>query len=197
MAENESMIIDEFLPDFDVSERHQIVINSSVSQAYAALHSTNFGRPLLVRALLALRALPSWLLRRINGQASSTQSPKTLTMKTFLSNGFVLLSELKEREIVLGLVGRFWTLTGCLEGTDDKRFRQEERPGLAKAAWNFAFEETNNGTRVTTETRVKCTDGSSRRRFKVYWVVVRPFSGLLRRYMLRELRRTAERESAV
>lgn len=191
------MMIDDFLPEFDVIERHQIIINAPVSQAYAALHSTNFGRPLLVRALLALRALPSWLLRRIKGQTSVGQSPKSLTLKTFLSNGFVLLSEFKEKEIVLGLVGRFWTPTGCLEGTDGKRFRQEERPGLAKAAWNFAFEEIRNGTRVTTETRVKCTDGSSRRRFKMYWLVVGPFSGLLRRYMLRELRRTAERGSAV
>ena len=191
------MMIDEFLPEFDVIERHQIIINAPVSQAYAALHSTNFGRPLLVRALLSLRALPSWLLRRLRGQISGGQSSKRLTLKTCLNNGFVLLSEFKEKEIVLGLVGRFWTPTGCLEGTDGKRFRQEERPGLAKAAWNFAFEQTSKGTIVTTETRVKCTDGISRRRFKMYWVVVGPFSGLLRRYMLRELRREAERGSAV
>lgn len=191
------MIIDEFLPEFDVSERHQIVIKSSVSQAYAALYSTDFGRPFLVRAMLALRALPSWLLGRMRRKPSPAPRPGTVTLETFLNNGFVLLSELKEMEIVLGLVGRFWTLTGGLEGTDSKRFRQEARPGLAKAAWNFSFEETKNGTRVTTETRVKCTDSTSRLRFKMYWVVVRPFSGLLRRYMLRELRRTAERGSEV
>jgi hypothetical protein len=190
-------MIHDFLPEFDVIERHQILINAPVSQAYAALHSTNFGRPHLVRALLALRALPSWLLRRSRGQTSGAESPKTLTLKTFLNYGFVLLSEDKEKEVVLGVVGRFWTPTGCLEGSDGERFRQEERPGLAKAAWNFAFEELRNGTRVTTETRVKCTDRSSRRRFKMYWLVVGPFSGLIRRSMLRELRRTAERTDAV
>ena len=193
------MLIDEFLPEFDVVERHQILIDAPVAQSYAALRLTDFGRPLAVRAMLALRALPSFLLglprllRRLKGQTSGHTSPPTLTLDTFLKHGFALLSEAKEEEVVLGLVGRFWTPTGCLETTSGKRFRQEGRPGLAKAAWNFAFEQTGAGTRVTTETRVKCTDASSRRRFKLYWLAVGPFSGLLRRYMLRELRRTAER----
>ena len=186
------MLIDDFLPEFDAVERHQILIKAPVAQSYAALRLTDFGRPLPVRALLALRALPAWLMSRIRGRASGDPAPQMLTLHTFLNHGFALLSESKEEELVLGLIGRFWTPTGCLEATDGKRFRQEGRPGLAKAAWNFAFEENGGGTIVTTETRVKCTDGASRRKFKLYWLVVGPFSGLLRRYMLKELRRTAE-----
>jgi hypothetical protein len=191
------MTIDEFLPDFDVVERHQTIILAPVSQTYIALHSTDFGRPMAVKALLALRALPSLLLKSFRRQPSSKQPAPKLTLDKFLNSGFVLLSEVKEKEIVLGLVGRFWTLTGCLEETDADRFKREQKAGVAKAAWNFTFEKTSKGTRVRTETRVKCTDESSRRRFRAYWMLVGPFSGLIRRKMLRELRRTAERASAV
>lgn len=186
------MRIDEFLPEFDVVERHQTFIDAPVSRTYAALHSTDFGRPLLVRVLLALRALPSLLLKATEPLSSGSQRVQPLTLNTLLSKGFVLLSEDREKEIVLGAVGRFWTPTGCLEETDAIRFKREERAGVAKAAWNFIFERSGKGTRVSTETRVKCSDEASRRRFRAYWMVVGPFSGLIRRKMLKELKRSAE-----
>ena len=48
-------------------------------------------------------------------------------------------------------------------------------------------------TRLVTETRVQCLDAASSRRFGLYWVVVRPFSGLIRRAMLRAVAREATR----
>lgn len=190
-------MIDEFLPEFDVVERHQIFIDVPVSHAYTALLSTDFGRSVLIRALLALRALPSLLLKAPGPQSSDSRRVKPLTLDTLLSNGFVLLSEGKEKEIVLGAVGRFWTPSGCLEETDAIRFKREERAGVAKAAWNFVFEPVGKGTQVSTETRVKCTDEASRRRFRAYWMVVGPLSGLIRGKMLAELKRSAERARAV
>jgi hypothetical protein len=185
------MLIDDFLPTFDVTERHQVFIQASPARVYDVLLTTDFGRPLPVRALLALRALPAWLLHRDRSHRASRQ----ITFATFLQNGFVRLAERRGEEIVLGLVGRFWTLTGCLEQTDPQAFQRECRPGLAKAAWNFTIESVGQVTKVVTETRVQCTDGQSRRRFRAYWLLIRPFSGLLRRYMLRELRQAAERQT--
>jgi hypothetical protein len=49
------------------------------------------------------------------------------------------------------------------------------------------------GAAVSTETRVLCTDERSRRAFRRYWTLVRPFSGLTRIEMLRAIRREAER----
>lgn len=184
------MLIDDFLPAFDVTERHQIIIQAPPAQVYHALRTADFGRPLLVRTLLALRALPSWLRRprRHRGQ-------RQITLATFLQNGFVLLAVRPGQEIVLGLVGRFWTPTGGLEQSGPEAFQSESRPGLAKAAWNFTFEPFGQATKVVTETRVQCTDGQSRRRFRAYWLLIRPFSGLLRRLMLRTLRQAAEGET--
>lgn len=45
---------------------------------------------------------------------------------------------------------------------------------------------------LSTETRVWLTDARARRRFRAYWLVVRPFSGLVRRSWLAAARRRAE-----
>jgi hypothetical protein len=43
---------------------------------------------------------------------------------------------------------------------------------------------------------VFCADADARRRFKAYWLFVRPFSGLLRIMILRAVRRAAEDDRA-
>src|SRR5215213_1917910 len=69
-----------------------------------------------------------------------------------------------------------------------------ERPGeelLLGVAGRF-WRPTGDIVRLATETRVRCTDPASRRSFLRYWTVVGPFSGLIRREMLRSIRRAAE-----
>jgi len=39
--------------------------------------------------------------------------------------------------------------------------------------------------------RAKKQDAASRRRFRLYWLLIRPFSGLMRRLMLRAIAREA------
>jgi hypothetical protein len=48
------------------------------------------------------------------------------------------------------------------------------------------------GARLETETRICLTDASARRRFGAYWLVIRPFSGLIRRSWLRAAKKRAE-----
>ena len=75
-----------------------------------------------------------------------------------------------------------------------QEFAAFDEPGWAKAAWNFRVEPAaGGGAAVTTETRVLCTDERSRRTFRCYWLLIRPFSGLIRHEILRLLRREAER----
>jgi hypothetical protein len=54
-------------------------------------------------------------------------------------------------------------------------------------------EATSHSTLLTTETRIWCADGRARRRFALYWALVRPFSGLIRILMLRAVAREATR----
>jgi hypothetical protein len=45
---------------------------------------------------------------------------------------------------------------------------------------------------LSTETRVHVADPASRKKFRRYWLVVRPFSGLIRILLLRAARTRAE-----
>jgi hypothetical protein len=93
---------------------------------------------------------------------------------------------------VIGVVGRFWSMTGNVCLADRESFRSPPAPGTAKAAWNFLVAPTPGGSRVTTETRVLCADEESRRSFRRYWSVVGPFSGIIRLEALRLIRRQAQ-----
>ena len=96
-------------------------------------------------------------------------------------------------ELLIGLEGRFWRPRPDLRTTDTRRFREPLGPGLARAAWDFRLEPLETGaTRLSTETRVRCADAAARRRFRPYWLLVRPGSGLILRAMLAAIRRAAE-----
>jgi hypothetical protein len=109
--------------------------------------------------------------------------------------GFIPLGENPAEEILLGVVGKFWTRAGDLQRLDPGGFQQFDRAGFAKVAWNFAIAPQNEGrTRLTTETRIYCTDPNSRRRFRLYWSVIGPFSAWIRRETLRILKERLELE---
>ncbi|EGH05146.1 hypothetical protein PSYAE_24927, partial [Pseudomonas amygdali pv. aesculi str. 0893_23] len=44
-------------------------------------------------------------------------------------------------------------------------------------------------TRLVTETRVQCLDAVALRQFRPYWYLIRPFSGLIRRRVLKAIQR--------
>ena len=163
------MLLDSLLPHYDFSERHSIATTASPERAYAALRTANLASSPIVRALLALRGM-----RR--------------TTHEFPPRGFFLIGDDPPREIVLGLQGPFWKPNCKLHDVDSTTFGQPVPHGVARGAWNFTFE---NG-RITTETRVLCAD-DARTKFRMYWTLIRPFSGLIRRFMLRALRDEAER----
>lgn len=192
----EAMLIDEFLPRYDVVERHGIRVDAPASRVYEAIWAADLARSLPVRVLLGLRTLPSLLVDRAKARrlADVLQRSTTVTLQTVLSQGFYLLAEEPGREVLLGVVGRFWTPTASLEPTDPERFRSAAAPGRAKGAWNFTVTALGEGsTRLETETRVQCADARTLARFRPYWLVVRPFSGLIRRMMLRTIRAAALR----
>jgi hypothetical protein len=62
-----------------------------------------------------------------------------------LEGGFVLLGERPERELALGVVGRFWTPGGERVTLDADGFRAFDRPGYAKAVWDFRVAPDGQG----------------------------------------------------
>lgn len=183
------MLLDEFLPDYDVADRHRVAVGASVGRVYDAVRALDMGGSAMIRTLFFLRELPALLTARNRGG----ERRLGLTLDGLIGSGFVLLGERPGREILLGLVGRFWTPSGDLRRVRADEFRGFATPGYAKAAWSFFLTPQDpETTLLLTETRVLCLDPASRTRFRRYWSFVGPFSGVIRKEVLRGIKREAE-----
>ena len=156
-------LIDEFLPVYDVVERHQIDIHAPVEPTYAAVRALDMGTSTRIRWLFILRGLPALLRSRDRRE----ELRRSLTLDGLLESGFILLGERPHQELLLGIVGRPWTPSGDTQRVDVEGFRNFETPGYAKVAWSFFISQRSDGsTQLVTETRVRCFDDASRRRFR-------------------------------
>jgi hypothetical protein len=189
------MLLDDYLPEFDVRTSYATRIAASPARVYASLWTANFDHWGVTRTLYAVRTLPSFparpreTWRRFRDELFQQR----FTLDCMLSEGFALLEERPGEELVLGTVGRFWRARGELCGVSPARFREPAPSGTAKAAWNFEVGLRADGaTELRTETRVLCADVATRRRFRAYWILIKPFSGLIRREMLAAVRSAAE-----
>lgn len=168
------MLIDRLLPHSDFHEYHSTIVRGEPDRIYGVIRRGELATHPIVGMLLKLRGL----------------SASAFSIDLFVRQGFCILAEDPPREIVLGIEGPFWRPFCELTPVDAASFQRPVPKGSARAAWNFAVEPRGDGTAlVSTETRVMCTNW----RFRAYWLVVRPFSGLIRRLMLRSIRKRSER----
>ena len=170
------MLIDEFMLKYDFSETHDIKIRASAENVFRALNEVDLCESPIIRGLFLLRGLPT----------------EKMTLREMRKMRFETLGEEENKEILLGLAGKFWTLTGNLQKVDSNNFREFDEKGFAKAVWNFSLAEIEGETTLKTETRIQCLDEESRKSFALYWTLVEPFSGLIRTEMLRIIKQKAE-----
>jgi hypothetical protein len=166
------MPVTDALPAYHHNERHSIHVRASPARALAAAREVRFADVPLVRTLFRLRGL----------RAANAQRPIWDALR---ARGFQALGD-----DTIVLVGRPWSLRGGARPVDD--FVAFDEPGYAKMALDLRALPEGDGARLETETRVFLTDRASRRRFAAYWLVIRPFSALIRRSWLRAAKRRAE-----
>lgn len=170
------MLIDEYLPEYHIAKRHETIIQAPAEAIYPLARQLDMSSSLLIRGLFALRGLPA----------------NHLNLAELLKQGFFILKEKENEELVIGLAGRFWTFAGDLQRLNPQAFREFREAGYAKAVWNFSLQPMQEDfTRLSTETRVFCTDNKSLRKFRFYWTFIGPFSGLIRKEMLQVIKQKA------
>ncbi len=177
--------LERVLPRFDVAKRHRLEIAAPASAVWKALDRHEFAASGIGRLLMALRGYGP---RR-------TGSAKPGTLAERLGRfGFVALERVEGREVVFGIAGRFWLPRGGLRRLTREEFLGFAEEGFVKAVWNLEVRERGGeSSELLTETRVLCFGGAARRRFRAYWALIEPFSGLTRRAMLRAISREAGR----
>lgn len=165
------MSVRDALPVYHHHERHAIRVAATPERALAAAREARLNDVPLVRLLFRLRGLRA--------------GPSGPIWDALLAEGFQAFGD----DTVV-LVGRPWSPGGSLRRVDD--FVGFAEPGYAKMAMDLRSVPDGDGARIETETRVYLTDARARRRFRAYWLVVRPFSGLIRRSWLKAAKRRAE-----
>ena len=167
------------LPDWDFREVHRRRVAAAATELFAAVEAVTPAELPLFRLLMRLRSFG----RRTLGR--SIDAPLFAQLQT---QGFVLLGRDAPLELVLGLIGTPWRIRGGLRPLRDlAAFAAFTESGAVKVATNVLVEDGL----VATETRVLASDAGARRRFRAYWLVVRPWSGAIRREWLRAIERRA------
>jgi hypothetical protein len=173
------------LPLYDFGSRHVVEIAAPAARVWEAIeqYAPSHDGSALVRLLFRLRGF--------------TPRPTRLGLRAgFARTGFRVLAERPGVEIVFGIAGRFWRLDEPAALTivaDAGAFRAYGAPGAAKAAMSLHVEALGPArTRLTTATRVRCSDRAAYYRFALYWGLIKPASGWIRREMLRAVAHRAE-----
>lgn len=188
-AKRERPLIDGFLSDYDFRAAYEIPVNAPAPAVYEHLLASDLHASWIVRLLISLRT----------GKRIPQDQPRRGFRQRFQGSGFVILAEMPDEELVIGVVGKFWRPDGgrYLDLRPDE-FVGFSRPGHAKVAMNFRVRpERVESTVFSTETRILCCDRAAWWKFRAYWALVGPFSGVIRKAMLKQIKREAERAESI
>lgn len=178
-------LIDRWLSQPDVFSRHSKTIRSSA----AVMHYCFLNHPLpagrISRWLMIIRRWPLFLKGR---PRAPSLIAKPLSMVENLQKLGLIVLEQDHQEVVLGFAGKFWSLAPQFLSLTKQEYRDFSGNGYAKAAVSFRFKPLDAlSCVVSTETRVLASDPRARFQLKLYWSIIEPFSGLIRRQMLTAL----------
>ena len=175
----QSVGLDDVMPDYDFRERHHRSVGATVEATWTALTELTLTDLTITRPLVALRHV---------NRSSGAHKP-------LLTDGPIGLVYCKDQEVAIaGAIGRPWQPRPSKKPVADlPSFIEFADPGWTKYLTEFRIEPglSRNRCTLSTETRGLSTDVHARRRFRLYWTLIRLPSGLIRREILRSVERTA------
>jgi hypothetical protein len=163
-------LLDSFMPDYDVGERHAIAVAAPANVTFVTARELNLYDSRLVRAIFSAREV---LMR---SQPDATPRPTGL-LEQMKAIGWGVLAEVPDREIVMGAVTKPWEPTPTFRSIPADRFAAFAEPDYVKIVW----------------TRAVATDVVARTKFRRYWSLLSPGIILIREATVRALRTAAER----
>ncbi len=188
-ATNRVTKLDDWMPRWQVRERHALRIAAAPDRVFAAIHDVRADEILLFRTLTAIRRCGG------TGPESILNAPEQKPLlEVATQTTFLLLANDVPTEVVVGTViaaPRAVLEAGRLE---PGLFRKTLPPGVVLATMNFLVTpDEGGGSTVVTETRIYANSPAALRRFGVYWRLIHPGSDLIRRMWLRAIAQRAER----
>ncbi len=173
-AMENTRLIDRYLPRHTFSEYHEILINAPMETVYKAARNFDLSKSKRIGILFRLRGLPTARLK----------------LQEFITDmGFTTIEENVPTENLIG----FWAGYKIAPIPSPEDFINNTLPARIKAVWNFYLTPLGSDrTRLSTETRVLCVTPMSKLTFGLYWLLIKPFSGAIRKKMLEIIKNDAE-----
>ena len=179
-------VLDDVMPEYQFFERHSVRIHARPERVMQAVRQSTFGDMKSLVTLLKIRGA----VLRAPSDATGALSQDKRVLDAFLASGYV--SGGSDHEIVMcgGANMRAKRPLAVRTLQDLADYREQ---GAVKMAYDFNVEDAGGGwSTITTETRVVATDDSTRRGMGLYWRLIVPGSGLLRRQWLEGIKKGAE-----
>jgi len=161
-----------------ISKKYAEEVNAPIDKVYSVVHAIDASHSTICKWLFRLRGFPSHMA----------------TLDGLQKFGFVMLGDVPLKELAFGLVGKFWTYSGKIQRLSSENFKDFQQDGFAKAVGNIALKSLGaRRTLVECETRVLCYGNQSAFFFRLYWTLVSPFSGLIRKEWLKIIKKESEK----
>ena len=179
-------LLDEFIPTYEVVERHHVRVVAPAVIALAAACDMDLAQSAINRGIFRGRELI------LGAQPDKVRSPRTL-LAWAKELGWAVLAEIPDREVVFGAVTRPWEANPVFRPLPRQEFASFHEPGYAKIVWTLRADPISATESVArTETRVTTTDQAARKAFRRYWSLVSPGVEVIRWVSLRLVKREAE-----
>jgi hypothetical protein len=184
---NADALLDIFMPNYEVVDRHSVSIAAPADLALAIATEMDLESCLVIRAIFKGREL---ILR---SERDNAARPRGL-LAEMKSLGWRVLAELPGREIVVGAVTKPWEPNPVFRGLAPDEFMTFHEPGYVKIIWTLRADSVGKAASVfRTETRAVATDKEARKKFRRYWSFLSPGIVAIRSVMLPAVKTEAER----
>jgi hypothetical protein len=190
-ADERDALLDEFMPRYEVVERHHVEIAAPADVVMAAARQMDVAGSPISRAIFKARQLA------MGAGAERARAARGVIDET-MALGWGVLADVPSREIVMGAVTKPWEAHVKFIAVPPDQFASFAEPGFVKIVWTLRADPIGPTRSIfRTETRVLATDGDARSRFRKYWAFVSPGIWLIRRMTLGPLKADAERRAAM
>ena len=173
-------LLDEFLPEFDVSDSVARAVAADRESTWRALVCADLievGRRRPMVAFLGFsRLLPELASHLLHGEGIPNQPEhmrlKETTQSPAIDGGWMLLGEREPEELALGLIGKFWRPVIEYATLEPSEWHAFAEPGWAKTVYDLRLTRIDDAHTLLTGTmRTATIDDRARRWFRRYWTL--------------------------
>lgn len=190
-ADEADPFLDQFMPSYDVVERHHVRVAAPADVTFAAACDIDMLQSPFIRAIFKTRQL-------VMGGTEDDDSGRPRGVVPFMkATGWTVLADTPGRELVFGSVTQPWMANPKFRPIPAETFSAFVEPDCVKIVLSVRADAIGPGvSEFRSETRAVGTDRAARTKFRRYWSLVAPGVVLIRRLMMTPVKTEAERRIA-